>query len=106
MWNNLQCINCLKRACFLAAGTSALSLLQVSQDATSHPGRLAVGGACQPPLETLSPVSCVRWHVWHRDVLLVKLSRFTWICSSALPPVSLIVLALTKLHSIKLNFVP
>lgn len=53
MWNSLQCLNCLKGASVLAAGTGALSALQKSQDGTSQPGGLDVGGACQLP-QTLS----------------------------------------------------
>lgn len=82
MWNNLQCLNCLKRASFLAAGTSALSLLQKSQGGTSQPGRLDVGGACQLPLEPLSPVSCLRWHVWRRDVLLNSVGLLGFVVQS------------------------
>lgn len=70
MWNNLQCLNCLKRASFLAAGTNALFTSSEEPGWSFQPGRLDVGGACPLPLETLSCVSCVRWHVWHRGVLL------------------------------------
>lgn len=70
MWNNLQCLNCLKRAHFLAAEISALSLLQRSRDVTYQPGRLDVDGACQFPLDVPSPFLCkgMSWYVWFRDM--------------------------------------
>lgn len=60
MWNNPQCLNCLKRAHFLATEISALRLLQRSRDGTHRPGRLDVSGACSFSLDIPGPISCVK----------------------------------------------
>lgn len=71
MWNNLQCLNCLKRAHFLAAESGLLHSCWRSKGGTSQLGRWDVGCVHVHwfPSEVEGPVSCARHHHWFRGVL-------------------------------------